>query len=268
MFRWRLWWVGWGLWLCAAGAVSAQQVAQVVDIPTRPGVTQRFLYLAPAAPRAAVILIAGGHGGLQMSTAGDVRWGADNFVVRTRELFARAGMAVAVVDAPSDRQTLPHLNGFRQTPEHAKDLKAVMQWLRAKHTVSVWLVGTSMGTLSAAYVGMTLPARDGGPDGVVLTSSVLVAAGAKGLRPVMEMPVQQITMPVLVVHHTQDGCKYCPYDQAVALMDKLSAASAKALISISGGMAKGDPCHEWAYHGFNGMEAETVTRITEWIAAH
>jgi hypothetical protein len=97
---------------------------------------------------------------------------------------------------------------------------------------------------------------------------VLVAAGAKGLRPVMEMPVQQITMPVLVVHHTQDGCKYCPYDQAVALMDKLSASPAKALISISGGQDKGDPCHEWAYHGFSGMEAETVTRIADWITAH
>lgn len=36
----------------------AQQVSQnAVDIPTRPGVTQRFIYLAPQDAKAAVILI-------------------------------------------------------------------------------------------------------------------------------------------------------------------------------------------------------------------
>jgi len=43
------------------------QTQRVVDIPTRTGVTQRMLVLAPGSPKAAVVLLAGGHGGLQIS---------------------------------------------------------------------------------------------------------------------------------------------------------------------------------------------------------
>ena len=33
---------------------------------------------------------------------------------------------VAVIDAPSDRQSPPYLGGFRQKPEQASDIKAVI----------------------------------------------------------------------------------------------------------------------------------------------
>ena len=42
-------------------------------------------------------------------------------------------------------------NGFRQTEEHAADLKATIAWARATAKVPVWLVGTSRGTQSAAW---------------------------------------------------------------------------------------------------------------------
>jgi len=85
------------------------QAARVVDIPTRPGVTQRILLLGPENPKAAVILLPGGHDGLQISPEGRFKWGEGNFVVRTREMFAAQGLLVAVADAPSDRQSLPYL---------------------------------------------------------------------------------------------------------------------------------------------------------------
>jgi hypothetical protein len=44
------------------------QPARTVDIPTRPGVTQRFLLIAPEKPKAAVILFAGGDGGLTLDS--------------------------------------------------------------------------------------------------------------------------------------------------------------------------------------------------------
>lgn len=109
---------------------SAQTGSKVVDIPTRPGVTQRMLVLTPVAPRAAVVLLAGGHGGLQIDDGGTLKWGAGNFLVRSRHLIAEQGMTVAVVDAPSDRQSPPYLDFFRQTAKHAADLKAVIAWLR------------------------------------------------------------------------------------------------------------------------------------------
>jgi dienelactone hydrolase len=143
----------------------AQVSEKVVDIPTRPGVTQRFVYLAPESPRAAVILFAGGHGGLQINQNGSFKWGESNFLVRTRQLFANNGLSVAVVDAPSDRQAMPFLSGFRQRPEHVADIKAVIAWLKQQANVPVWLVGTSMGTLSAAFIATQVGPRDGGPMG-------------------------------------------------------------------------------------------------------
>ena len=161
---------------------SLAQVSQkVVDIPTRPGVTQRFVYLAPESPRAAVILLAGGHGGLQISPNGKFKWGEGNFVVRTRQLFEKHGLSAAVVDAPSDRQ------------------------------------------------------------------------------------VQNIAIPVLVVHHEQDGCKDCAYREIPRLMEKLSSAPRKELVTYKGGENRGDPCEPFAYHGFNGLEKDVVARIAEWI---
>jgi dienelactone hydrolase len=243
----------------------SQPVAEVIDIPTRPGVTQRFLYATPAAPQATVVLIAGGHGGLQLSPSGGIRWGADNFVVRTRDLYVQQGLAFAVVDAPSDRQSKPFLSGYRQTAEHVADIKAVIAWLRAKNSGPVWLVGTSMGTLSTAFVATQLSTKEGGPDGVVLTSSIL--EGSMGLRPVQSMPLEQITARVLVVHHEEDGCKYCPFSATGSLMGKLVATPRKALLSFKGGEDRGDPCYEWAHHGFNGQEKEVVQAIADWIKA-
>src|SRR5688572_17248614 len=94
-------------WALCATLVRAAE--KVVDIPSRPGVTQRFLLIEPPESKAAVVLFAGGHGGLQMDEAGALQWGKGNFLVRSAPLFASHGLTVAIVDAPSDRQSPPHL---------------------------------------------------------------------------------------------------------------------------------------------------------------
>lgn len=71
------------LWLSGPAAL-AQTTQKVMDIPTRPGVTQRFVYITPPSPKAAVILFAGGHGGLRVFDNGSMHWGEGNFLVRTR----------------------------------------------------------------------------------------------------------------------------------------------------------------------------------------
>lgn len=246
--------------LCQSSLAQASE--KVIDIPTRPGVTQRFVYLAPESPKAAVILFPGGHGGLQISRTGSFGWGETNFLVRTRQLFEKNGLSVAVVDAPSDRQAAPFLGGFRQRPEHVADTKAVIAWLKQQANVPVWLVGTSMGTLSAGFVATQIGSSDGGPDGVVLTSSIISLPGA---RPLPEMPLQKIVVPVLVVHHEKDGCKYCSYAQIPSLMQKFSSTPKKELLTFKGGVDRGDPCEALAHHGFNGLEKDVVAKIAEWI---
>jgi hypothetical protein len=74
------------LLLVATPMAQAQAVQSVLDIPTRPGVTQRLLLLEPPEPKAAALLFAGGHGGLQLSAAGAMQWGKGNFLRRTDSL--------------------------------------------------------------------------------------------------------------------------------------------------------------------------------------
>lgn len=240
---------------------SAQLTQGVIDLPTRAGVTQRMLVISPAQPKAAVVLLAGGHGGLQMFPSGSMKWGEGNFLVRSRERFAEQGLLVAVVDAPSDKQSAPYLSGSRQTAEHVADMKAVIAWLRESAKVPVWLVGTSRGTQSAAYVATELAGGDS-PDGVVLTSTIL---SDKRGRPVPAMPLTKIRIPVLVVHHEQDGCSYCLFADMPLLMSQLKSNARHELITFKGGQSTGDPCAAFGYHGFNGIEADVVSQIAAWV---
>ena len=253
----------WMLFLLLAYASHAwPQVEQkVIDIPTRPGVTQRMAVLAPPGPKAAVILFAGGHGGLRIYPNGSFRWGEGNFLVRTRQQFAQQGLLVVVVDAPSDRLSPPFLSGFRQRPEHAADIGAVIAWIRQQANVPVWLVGTSRGTQSAAYVATQL-SGPGGPDGLVLSSSILVDDNS---RPLPAMPLENLQIPVLVIHHEQDGCGPCPYYRIPPLMQKLALVRKTELLKFRGGINQGDACEAQAYHGFNGLENEVVAQTAAWI---
>lgn len=243
---------------------QAQTAPAVVDIPTRPGVTQRMLVLSPAEPKAAVVLFAGAHGGLQIYPNGSQRFGEGNFLVRTRQLLIERGLTVVIVDAPSDRQRPPFLaGGFRQRPEHAADVKAVIAWVRATAKVPVWLVGTSRGTESVAYVTTELQGTEA-PDGIVLTSTIVT--DDRG-RPVPAMPLEKIHVPVLVMHHEQDGCMYCAYAQVPMLMAKLGGAPRSRLLSFKGGEDKGAPCEAYAHHGFNGLERDVIGQMADWILA-
>ncbi len=242
------------------------QTQRVVDVPTRAGVTQRFLVIAPAQPKAAVILFAGGHGGVQLSPDGAMKDLRGNFLVRSRDLFVAQDLLVAVIDAPSDRQSNPFLSGFRQTAEHVTDVKAVIAWIKQEAKIPVWLIGTSRGTQSAAYIATQSAPADGGPDGVVLTSSILTEN--RGGRAVPDMALQRIAVPVLVAHHRQDGCRLCKFDDMPGLTNKLAHLQKTALLVFEGGNDVGDPCEARAYHGYNGIEREVVTKISAWILAN
>jgi pimeloyl-ACP methyl ester carboxylesterase len=144
--------------LLVAGPRVGLAADDLRTIPSRPGVTQSFLLVRTAErPTAAVVLFAGGNGALHLGT-GRLGLGG-NFLVRNRARFAEHGLLVAVVDAPSDRPD--GLDGFRTTAAHADDVRAVIAALRAEAALPVWLVGTSMGTVSAANAAARL--RAAGP---------------------------------------------------------------------------------------------------------
>jgi hypothetical protein len=150
-------------WLALSFQFAQASTASLVSIKTPRGVTQKFILIKPENPVAAVILFAGGKGALGLKSASGMGWGAGNFLVRTREKFAGHDLMVAVIDAPSDRGD--GMNAiFRMSKAHADDIAAVAAYLKKEKDVTVWVVGTSMGTFSAANGAIGAKYRRIGPD--------------------------------------------------------------------------------------------------------
>jgi pimeloyl-ACP methyl ester carboxylesterase len=250
--------------LPASGAFA--QAPQVVDLSGRPGVTERMLVLQPPQPAATVILLTGGEGRVHIFDGGSIGRGEGNFLVRSRERFAAQGLATIVLDGPSDRADLD--GSFRESAEHAADLGAVVRWAREHVGKPVWLVGTSRGTQSVAAAASQLQGA-AAPDGIVLTSTILGRSARSRVtaRPVLEMPLGELKMPVLVVHHQQDPCPICDPSRLPALMAKLPPATSQ-LLTYTGGISTGSPCEAFSHHGYNGIEDRVVADIAQWIRAH
>ncbi|MEX2222376.1 MAG: alpha/beta hydrolase [Candidatus Rokuibacteriota bacterium] len=251
--------------LLLVAALPARAAGEEIRmVPARPAVTEALLLLRPAGKAVAgVILFAGGDGHLALSPAGIGRL-QGNFLLRTRMRWVREGFLVGILDAPSDRKH--GLRNFRTTSEHASDVKQAIAALREIAKVPVWLVGTSMGTLSAANAAARL--TEGGPDGIVLTSSV-TETSKMSYEAVRHARLDDIRVPTLVVHHKDDACRASPYSGAEAIVKALKHAPVKELLAFEGGSPPiSGPCEAKAPHGYLGIEAQVISAIGAWIRAH
>lgn len=247
---------------------EAHAASTLVSVKTERGTTQSFILIKPEKPVASVILFAGGHGALGLKTTSSMQWGAGNFLVRTRDKFAAHNLIVAVVDAPSD-----HKGGmsaiFRMSKAHADDISAVAAYLKAQAPVPVWLVGTSMGTFSAA--GGAIAAK--GIDGLVLTSTITRAKPEWKIAKshsdgVASMRLPDIAVPTLVVSHQKDGCDITPAADAQKLRNRLTKAGKVEVVLLDGGAPpQSAPCQAKSQHGFLGIEDKAVDAIARFVKA-
>ena len=237
-----------------------------VSIPTRAGVRQRVLLArASNAGSKAVILLTGGNGTpITHAWDGGIRLNG-NFLVRNSALFAEAGFITAVVDTPSDRPEGPQggrdggmTDDFRQSSMHLTDIRAVVDFLVSEGAREVYLIGTSRGTLSVAYLATVISHPN-------VAGYVLTATLAEN-PPAVRTYAPQITAPVLMAHHTGDTCWVTEYDDARAIFETIPASTRKEFISVSGGDPPiSVPCQALAQHGFLGKEREAVGAIVEWM---
>jgi hypothetical protein len=252
---------GAALLLLAAGArASAGPPAEtVVTLEPRPGARLRLLLVAPPRPAGSVVLLAGGHGVLDTGPDGRLGWGAGNFLVRSRRLFAEAGLAAAVVDVAADlRDGRQARSGYRWSAEHAADVGAVVAHLR-RQPGPVAVVGTSRGTISAANAAARLGA--GGPDALVLSATT-----TRGATSVADLALERVRVAVLLVHHRDDPCPATPAADLAWLARRFPAAPrVDTVVVAGGGPERGPPCEAFSHHGFVGLEREVIGRIAEWM---
>lgn len=252
--------------LAIASAARADEIA--VTIPTRAGVTETFAFAAPAEPVAALVLLPGGEGVIGVSDRGGQAAIArpGNFLIRTRQMFVAAGFATLALDAPSDRADGLD-ETFRKGADNAADIAAAVAWLRQKVTAPVWVVGTSMGSISAANAAVRLGNKI---DGVVLTSSV--SAPVRRLKDassgVLDLDLAAIAVPALVMDHTRDACPSSPPGNAEVIAKRMGKSPRKAVVMIEGGAEpKSEACQPFAYHGYYGAEDKAVAAIVDFVKA-
>ncbi|NQU59869.1 MAG: alpha/beta hydrolase [Rhodospirillales bacterium] len=257
--------------LCfAVLAASSVSAAEVLKIKPRDGVFLKMLAFDPGDAKAIAVLFPGGHGKVIVKNNGTFKGTKGNFLTRTRQKFVDKGLLTVLFDAPSDHRKGEGLTfDYRMTEEHAGDIKKAMAKLRKTYPgLPLWLVGTSRGSTSAANAAANI--KDGGPDGVVLTSTVGVSNKHGGN--VLDYKLESIKIPVLVAHHQEDGCSVTPVSGAKDIKARLTGSKASELMIFEGGSrgggGEGRACGSQSHHGFLDMEDKVVDAIAAWIKSH
>jgi hypothetical protein len=232
--------------LLFAATADCQAAQELVTVPTRSGVTETYLLIRnppSATPKVVVIAFVGGFGAIDLATLGSkgmpLKFGpTTNFLIRVRNDLVDADFAEAVVDAPSDKLPQGMNDDFRLGPDHLTDIRAVVADVKKRFPdAKVFLVGTSRGTISA-----TVTNRDKQGSGL---STFNFAS---------------IKIPVLLVHHRDDGCPMSPYYNAERLSKSFP------LVSVSGGdPPQSGPCDPQSPHGFFGKDAPVAQAMKSWM---
>jgi dienelactone hydrolase len=242
---------------------------KLVKVESKRGVTQPFLFINPGNPKAGVVLFVGGDGLLKLSSSGKIRENENNFFSRTYGDFAKQGLMVALVDVPSDMEKSYAM--FRIGKKHAEDIVAVIKHMKKQANVPIWLVGTSMGSFSAASTAIK---KQKMVDGLVLTSSVTNPENEKELKKlsnkypngVTSLNLKKLKKPALIMGHAEDTCKVSPPKGAAELKAQLKNSSRVEVVLLKGGKArKSDVCHGLSKHGFYGIEKAAVKKIADFI---
>lgn len=241
---------------------------QLLDVNSPRGANTKFLLIQPESPKAAVILFAGGKGALKlykgMFGGPGINWGAKNFLVRTRADFAKHGLMVATIDAPSDHLGKKGmLGGFRSSLEHVQDIDAIIARLREIADVPIWLVGTSRGTESVTNAAIH---SQQSPHGLVLTSS-MTDGDHKG-QAVTDFNLSKIRIPTLITHHQNDNCSKTRPEAIENIREGLTQAPEAQLLWFKGGREQSKPCKAMSHHGYLGIEDQVVDAIAQFILSH
>ena len=275
----------------AVSAVAGVTLAQADDTPptaacgemvtlaTHAGTTMRYA-LVPAADEsttgatATLVLLVGGGGYLNLSDTGCPQLLKRNSLVRMQPLLHRAGVATALVDAPSDMRSEDGLGGFRTTAEYAGDVAAVIADLRQRSRGPVWVAGHSRGSISAANAAARLKGIPS-PDGLILLSAMMVG-DAKARKPwvaqtVFSTDLESITSPTLILGHVADNCTRSPSQLMAGVAARVGSARRQVVVVSGGPIAPGRApglaaCEVGEPHDFVGQDEELAAGILRFIS--
>ncbi|WP_426116824.1 hypothetical protein [Massilia sp. PWRC2] len=155
-------------------------------------------------------------------------------MIRSRALFADDETVVVSTDATANPERM---------------LAIISDISRRYADAGIYIIGTSRSTTSTMKLAEKI---DGKVAGFVHTSS---------MSDISRFDTTKLKSRQLIVHHKNDGCRVTPYDAAKSSHEHFGTT----LVTMEGGTTMGNPCEAFGYHGYNGIEGETIDKIKAWI---
>jgi pimeloyl-ACP methyl ester carboxylesterase len=246
--------------LMAAGASAVRAQDTVSDLQIEGGKTERVLYVGPAHPHAALVMLPGGDGDVGIEPGGTIDT-PNNFLVRTRALWVAHDFGVFILDAPGGED----LRGLRSGARYGAAVDAAAGFAAKQTGAPVFLVGTSQGSIAAMNGAARAPA--GLIAGLVLTESVS-RRSASG-ETVFDAAPENVRVPALVVVNPDDVCPASPPADGPRIVAAMRASPDARLQAVAGGTKRSkSDCDALTPHGYYGVESAAVDTIAAWLDAH
>ena len=188
------------------------------------------------APRYVVILFPGGTGVMDPRMEdGKLVYGIrGNFLIRSRRFLVDRDFAtVSTNTTTSEERVQALLDDIRRRYPQAK----------------IYVMGTSNGTSATMRLAEFLSDKVAGE---IHTSSLYM---------ISRFDPRPLKNRHLIVHHREDFCRVTPFGAAQDSHERYGTD----FIVMEGGLSTGDRCEAFAYHGYNGIERETIDKIKDWI---
>lgn len=228
-------------------------------------VIQRAILLKPSIPSNTALLFYRGWSGIaNIKTEND--WKRNlNYLQNNTELFAQAGIALVVMDCPSDENSVAPGNtplgcndDYRSSMKHANDVKKIMAILKEKYgMIQFFIMGHSYGTISSKWLAKNLGNEIQGSIHSAAMTHANTHKRAYGYS-VESFDMSTLKAPVLNIHHGEDQCAHTPYSTVVSY-------SKNNLITVRGGDGAGDVCGGTHLHSMGGREEVATKAVIQWI---
>jgi hypothetical protein len=188
-------------------------------------------------PQFVLILMPGGAGTLNphINNEGKLQFDfAGNFLIRSRNQFCDSQFTTASTNSTESPERIGALINDLQT-----------RFPSAK----ICMVGTSRSTYSTMGLAEKF---DGKIDCIIHTAS---------MNQIARFDTGKFKSRHLLVHHKNDPCHLTTYASTQANHERYKTP----LITMEGGSSTGDACQAFSYHGFHGIEQQTIDQIKTWI---
>lgn len=184
-----------------------------------------------------------------------------NFLIRARRHLADDRIATLIADCRSD-SSIPCSAAYQASPQRQQDIQRLIDEVRRQlpSIESVWLVGTSMGTISSAYMAMHAPDAYAG---AIHTAGITEPYAFGSYVEMTRINLRRVGRAAhFIVHHQHDPCRLTTWIGA----QRWSREFDVPLLTVTGGSGfTGHPCMAHTEHGFKGREFDVMRAMARII---